>query len=78
MSGGRNCTSHANNYTVRHYGHKYSIISEKSNVVHSRFYATIESRYGGNHFTVVIVGKRNGNFFMVPTVYGNFPLTGTR
>ena len=32
-----------------------------------RFYATIESRYGANRFTVT-VRKRNGNFSMTPTV----------
>ena len=39
----------------------------RTNVVHSVFYATIESRYRGTHFTVV-VQEQNGNVFMVPTV----------
>ena len=52
---------------VRLYGHNYSVISEKSKSSTLRFYATIESRYEGNRFTVV-VRKRNGNFFVAPTV----------
>ena len=52
---------------VRLYGHNYSIISEKSKCSTVRFYTSIESWYGGNCFTV-IVGIRNGNFFMAPTV----------
>ena len=32
-----------------------------------RYYALIESRYGGNRFTVV-VRERNENFFMTPAV----------
>ena len=51
----------------KHYGHNYRVISEKSKCKTLRFYATIESRYGGNRFTVV-VRIRNGNFFMAPTV----------
>ena len=52
---------------VRLYGRNYSVISEKSKSSTLRFYATIESRYGGNRFTVV-VRIRNGNFFVAPTV----------
>ena len=52
-------------YTVRHYGRNYSVISEKSECGRLHFYATIESLYGANRFTV---RKRNGNFSMTPTV----------
>ena len=52
---------------VRLYGRNYSIISEKSKCSTLRFYASIEARYGGNRFTV-IVRIWNGNFFMAPTV----------
>ena len=55
---------------VSFYGRNYSVISEKSKSSRLRFYATIESRYGGNRFTVV-VRIRNGNFFVAPTVYDN-------
>ena len=54
-------------YTVRHYGRNYSVISEQSECGRLRFYATIESLYGANRFTVT-VRKRNGNFSMTPTV----------
>ena len=54
-------------YTVRHYGCKYSIISEQSVCGRLHFYATIESLYGANHF-MVTVRKRNGKFSMTPTV----------
>ena len=54
-------------YTVRHYGRNYSVISEISECDRLRFYATIESLYGANRFTVM-VRKRNGNFSMTPTV----------
>ena len=63
---GRNGSSRAK-IMVRLYGRTYSVISEKSECSTVRFYASIESRYGGNRFTVV-VGIRNGNFFMAPTV----------
>ena len=53
---------------VRLYGRNYSVITEKSKSSTLRFYATIESRYGGNRFTAV-VRIRNGNFFVAPTVY---------
>ena len=53
------------------YGRNYSVISEKSKSSTLRFYATIESRYGDNRFTVV-VRIRNGNFFVAPTVYEVF------
>ena len=43
------------------------IITEKSKCNTLRFYASIESRYGGNRFTVV-VRERNENFFMTPTL----------
>ena len=66
-TGGRNSASCAKYHTVRHYGRNYRAISEKSNVVHS----AIESRYGGNRFTVV-VWERNGNFFKAPTVHWLF------
>ena len=56
-------------YTVRHYGRNYSVISEKSECGRLLFYATIESLYGANRFTVT-VRKRNGNFSMTPTVHG--------
>ena len=52
---------------VRLYGRNYSVISEKSKSSTLRFYASIESRYGGNRFTVV-VRIWNGNFFVAPTV----------
>ena len=52
---------------VRLYGRNYSVISEKSKSSKLRFYASIESRYGGNRFTVV-VRIRNGNFFVAHTV----------
>ena len=55
-------------YTVRHYGCNYSVISEKSECGRLRYYATIESLYGANCFTVT-VRKRNGNFSMTPTVH---------
>ena len=55
-------------YTVRHYGRNYSVISEQSECGRLCFYATIESLYGANHFTVT-VRKQNGNFSMTPTVY---------
>ena len=58
-------------YTVRHYGRNYSVISEKSECGRLRFYATIESLYGANRFTVT-VRKRNGNFSMTPTVAYDF------
>ena len=54
-------------YTVRHYGRNYNVISEKSECGRLSFYATIESQYGANRFTVT-VRKRNGNFSMTPTV----------
>ena len=41
-------------YTVRHYGRNYSVISEKSECGRLRFYATIESLYGANRFTVTV------------------------
>ena len=59
---------------VRLYGRDYSVISEKSKSSTLRFYASIESRYGGNRFTVV-VRIRNGNFFVAPTVCDNFELS---
>ena len=58
---------------VKHYGHNYSIVSEKSKCGKLRFYATIESQYGANHFTVM-VRKRNGNFSMTPTVVSVYVL----
>ena len=51
----------------RLYGRNYSVISEKSESSTLLFYASIESRYGANRFTVV-VRIRNGNFFVAPTV----------
>ena len=48
---------------VRHYGRNFEYSS-------LHFYAMIESRYGGNRFTVV-VREWNGNFLMVPTVYSS-------
>ena len=54
-------------YTVRHYGRNYSVISEQSECGRLRFYATIESLYGANRFTVS-VRKRKGNLSMMPTV----------
>ena len=54
-------------YMVRHYGRNYSVISEQSECGRLRFYATIESLYGANRFTVT-VRKRNGNFYMTPTI----------
>ena len=56
------------NYMVRLYRHNYSIISEKSKSSTLRFYASIESRYGCNRF-MVVVPIRNGDIFVVPTVY---------
>ena len=56
---------------VGHYGRNYSVISEKSKCSTLRFYATIESWYGGNRFTVVI-RERSGNFFMASTVLHSF------
>ena len=53
------------NYMVRLDGRNYSIILEKSKSSTLRFYTSIESRYRGNHFTVV-VPIRNGNFFVAP------------
>ena len=52
---------------VRLYGRNYSVILEKSKSSTLRFYASIESQYGGNHFTVV-VRIWNGNFFVAPNV----------
>ena len=52
---------------VKLYGRNYSVISEKSKSSTLRFYASIESRYGGNRFTIVL-RIRNGNFFVAPTV----------
>ena len=59
-------------YTVRHYGRNYSVITEQSECGRLRFYATIESLYGANRFTVT-VRKRNGNFSMT-LAYSVFPL----
>ena len=58
---------------VRHYGHNYSIISEKSKRNTLRFYALIESLYGGNHF-MVVVQERNKNFNMTPIIHKCLPL----
>ena len=52
---------------VKLYGRNYSVFSEKSKSSTLRFYASIESRYGGNRFTV-IVRIRNGNLFVAPTI----------
>ena len=41
-------------YTVRHYGRNYSVITEQSKCGRLRFYATIESLYGANHFTETV------------------------
>ena len=56
------------NYMVRLYGRNYSKILEKSKSSTLRFYASIESRYGGNRF-MVVVPIRNRDFFVAPTVY---------
>ena len=59
---------HALYYMVRLYGHNNSIISEKSKSSTLRFYASIETRYGGNRF-LVVVPIQNWDFFVAPTVY---------
>ena len=47
----------------------YSVISEKSKCSTLRFYASIESRYGGNRFAIA-VRIRYGNFFTVGQASG--------
>ena len=58
---------------VSHYGHNYSAIMEKSKCNTLRFYISIESRYGGNRFTMMVL-EQNENSYVMPTVCKCLPL----